>query len=83
MVKLSGAAQNTSTDQPDHSAMQGSNDMHDVQNLAQLRAELSYLNRLDERRALNVASLKRLKDARDALLDGGGQVAGNSMTRTY
>lgn len=58
--------------------MQGSNDVHDVQNLAELKAELSYLNRLDERRALNMASLKRLKDARDALLDRGGQASGDS-----
>src|SRR5687768_3276417 len=37
-------------------------------NLAQVKAELSYLNSLDERRETNVASLKRLKEARDALL---------------
>jgi hypothetical protein len=42
--------------------------MDDVLNLAQVKAELSYLNRLDERRETNVASLKRLKEARDALL---------------
>jgi hypothetical protein len=54
--------------------MQGSNDMHDVQNLARLTAELSYLNRLDERRESNVASLKRLKEARDALLGNGSDV---------
>ena len=51
--------------------------MDDVPNLAQVKAELSYLNRLDERREANVASLKRLKEARDALLHGrGGEVAG-------
>jgi hypothetical protein len=38
-----------------------------MSNLAQVKAELSYLNRLDERRETNVASLKRLKEARDAL----------------
>ena len=42
--------------------------MDDVPNLAQVKAELSYLNHLDERREFNVASLKRLKEARDALL---------------
>ena len=42
--------------------------MHDVQGLAQLTAELSYLNILDRRRKINVTSLKRLKEARDALL---------------
>lgn len=43
--------------------------MDNVPNLAQVKAELSYLNHLDERRQINVASLKRLKDARDALLN--------------
>ena len=42
--------------------------MDHVLNLAQVEAELSYLNRLDEKREINVASLKRLKQARDALL---------------
>ena len=42
--------------------------MDDVLNLAQVKAELSYINHLDERREINVASLKRLKEARDALL---------------
>ena len=44
--------------------------MDDVLNLAQVKAELSYLNRLDQRRETNVESLKRLKEARDALLSG-------------
>ncbi|NOJ40030.1 hypothetical protein [Bradyrhizobium australiense] len=42
--------------------------MDDVVNLAQVKAELSYLNDLEEKRAANVASLKRLKEACDALL---------------
>ena len=50
--------------------------MDDVLNLAQLKAELSYLNRLDERREANVANLKRLKQARDTLLGRGDEVAG-------
>jgi len=57
--------------------------MDDVPNLAQVKAELSYLNRLAERREANVASLKRLKEARDALLHGrGGEVAGGSISRS-
>lgn len=52
--------------------------MDDVLNLAQVKAELSYLNRLDERREANVANLKRLKEARDALLHEGCEVAGTS-----
>ena len=55
--------------------------MDDVPNLAQVKAELSYLNRLAERREANVASLKRLKEARDALLGRGSEVAGSSISR--
>ena len=60
----------------DQPAEQGLNRMDDVLNLAQVKAELSYLNRLDLRREINVESLKRLKEARDALLGRGGEVAG-------
>ena len=49
--------------------------MDDVLNLAQVKAELSYLNRLDQRRETSVASLKRLKEARDALLGKQGEIA--------
>jgi hypothetical protein len=51
--------------------------MDDVLNLAQVKAELSYLNRLDERREANVANLKRLKQARDALLGRRDEAAGS------
>jgi hypothetical protein len=53
--------------------------MAETLNLAQVKAELSYLNRLDEIREINVASLKRLKEARDALLGRGSEVAGGSI----
>ena len=56
--------------------------MDDVLNLAQVKAELSYLNRLAERREANVASLKRLKEARDALLGRRDEAAGGSISRT-
>jgi len=55
----------------------------DVLNLAQVKAELSYLNRLDEIRETNVASLKRLKEARDALLGRGNEVAGGSTSQKF
>ena len=55
--------------------------MDDVLNLAQVKAELSYINGLDERREINVASLKRLKEARDALLGKEGEVVGTSSGR--
>ncbi len=54
--------------------------MDDVSNLAQVKAELSYLNRLDEMREINVASLKRLKEARDALLGKEYEVSGSEPT---
>jgi hypothetical protein len=65
----------------DQPAEQGSNRMDDVLNLAQVKAELSYLNRLDLRREINVESLKRLKEARDALLGRGSEVEGVSTSR--
>lgn len=49
--------------------------MDDAVNLAQVKAELSYLHRLEQRRETNVASLKRLKEARDALLGNGCELA--------
>jgi hypothetical protein len=52
-------------------------------NLAQVKAELSYLNDLEERRGTNVASLKRLKEARDALLGRGSEVAGISNSQKF
>jgi hypothetical protein len=51
--------------------------MDHVLNLAQVEAELSYLNRLDEKREINVASLKRLKQARDALLGEEHETSGD------
>ena len=55
--------------------------MDDVQNLAQVKAELTYLARLAERHETNVASLKRLKEACDALRSKGSEVAGISTSR--
>jgi hypothetical protein len=75
-------AQDKPFEKADQPAEQGSNRMDDVPNLAQVKAELSYLNRLDERREANVASLKRLKEARDALLGRRGEVAGGSTSRS-
>lgn len=57
--------------------------MDEVLNLAQVKAELCYLKRLDEKREINVASLKRLKEARDALLDREGEVAGTSLGQVF
>jgi hypothetical protein len=74
MLKLICPAHDQAFEETDQPAEQGSNSM-DVLNLAQVKAELSYLNRLDEIRETNVASLKRLKEARDALLGRGNGVA--------
>jgi hypothetical protein len=67
----------------DQRAEQRSDSTDDALNLAQIKAELSYLNSLEERRETNVASLKRLKEARDALLGRGGEVAGISNSRKF
>jgi len=81
MLKSIRPAHDMAFEEADQPAEQGSNEMDDVLNLAQVKAELSYLNRLDERREINVASLKRLKEARDALLGKGGEVTGISTSR--
>jgi hypothetical protein len=78
-VSKSGPGRFEKADQP---AEQGSNSMDDVLNLTQVKAELSYLNRLDERREANVANLKRLKQARDALLGRRDEAAGGSISRS-
>jgi hypothetical protein len=81
MLKLVRPAHDQAFEEADQPAEQGSNEMDNAVNLAQVRAELSYLNRLDEIRETNVASLKRLKEARDALLGEGSEVAAISTSR--
>jgi len=82
MLKLIRPAHDHSVEEADQPAEQGSNSMAETLNLAQVKAELSYLNRLDQRRETNVASLKRLKEARDALLGKGSEVSGISSSRS-
>ena len=81
MLKSVRPAHDQAFEEADQPAEQGSNEMDNAVNLAQVRAELSYLNRLDEIRETNVASLKRLKEARDALLGRGSEVAEISTSR--
>jgi hypothetical protein len=81
MLKSIRPALDKAFEEADQPAEQGSNEMDNAVNLAQVRAELSYLNRLDEIRETNVASLKRLKEARDALLGRGSEVAEFSTSR--
>ena len=57
--------------------------MDDVLNLAQVEAELCHLNRLDAKREINVASLKRLKEARDALLVEEDDVEGAGLGQVF
>ena len=83
MLKLLCPTHDQAIEEADQPAEQGSNSMDDVLNLAQVKAELSYLNRLDERRETNVESLKRLKEARDALLGRGNEVAGGSTSQKF
>jgi hypothetical protein len=83
MLKSIRPAHAKTSQEADQPAEQGPNSMDDVLNLAQVKAELSHLNRLDERRETNVASLKRLKEARDALLGRGGEVTEISTLRRF
>jgi hypothetical protein len=82
MLKLARPAHDQAVEEADQPAEQGSNSMDDAL-FAQVKAELSYLNRLEERRETNVASLKRLKEARDALLGKGSEVAEISTSRRF
>ena len=79
MIKSISPAHDMAFEEADLPAEQGSNEMENAANLAQVKAELSYLNRLDEIRETNVARLKRLKEARDALLGEGSEVTGASQ----
>jgi hypothetical protein len=81
MLKLVSPTHDQPFEAADQPAEQGSNSMDDVLNLAQVKAELSYLNRLDEIRETNMESLKRLKEARDALLGRASEVAEASTSR--
>jgi hypothetical protein len=83
MLKSICPAHAKTPEEADQPAEQGPSSMDDVLNLAQVKAELSHLNRLDERRETNVASLKRLKEARDALLGRGSEVAGISTSQRF
>lgn len=83
MLKSIRRAHDMAFAEADQPAEQGSNSMDDALKFAQVKAELSYLNRLEERRETNVASLKRLKEARDALLGKGSEVAEISTSRRF
>jgi hypothetical protein len=83
MLKSIRPAHDMAFEEADQPPAQGSKEMDNAVNLAQVRAELSYLNRLDEIRETNVASLKRLKEARDALLGRGSEVAEISTSRRF
>lgn len=57
-----------SSGEADQGPEQQSPSPDDTLKLAEVMAELTYLNHLEARRESNVASLKRLKEACDALL---------------
>ena len=82
MLKSLCPAHDQAFEETDQPAEQGSNNMDDAVKLSQLKAELSYLNRLEQRRETKVANLKRLKEARDALLGKGSEVSGISSSRS-
>ena len=81
MLKSIRPAHDQPFEEADQPAEQGSNNMDDAVKLSQLKAELSYLNRLEQRRETKVANLKRLKEARDALLGKRSEVSGISTSR--
>jgi hypothetical protein len=81
MLKSIRPAHDQAFEEANQPAEQGSKRMANALNLAQVKAELSYLNDLEERRGTNVASLKRLKEARDALLGRGSEVVGISSSQ--
>jgi hypothetical protein len=83
MLKSIYPAHAKTIEEDDQREQQRPNSTDDALNLAQVKAELSYLNRLEERRESNVASLKRLKEARDALLGEGIEVTGISTSRRF
>lgn len=81
MLKSACAAHDHALEEANQPAEQGSNNMDDVQNLAEVKAELSYLARLEEIHEINVASLKRLKEACDALRGKGSEATEVSTSR--
>ncbi|KRR20886.1 hypothetical protein [Bradyrhizobium retamae] len=70
MVRSIRLVQDKSPDEVDQRAERPLS-QEDASKLAEIMAELTYLDHLEATRASNVASLKRLKDACDALLDSG------------
>ena len=83
MLKQACAAHDHALEEANQPAEQGSNSMDDVQNLAQVKAELTYLVRLEQRHETNVASLKRLKEACDALRGMGSDVTGTPVSQKF
>ena len=81
MRKSVRAAHDHALEEANQPAEQGSNNMDDVQNLAEVKAELTYLARLEEIHEINVTSLKRLKEACDALRGKGSEVTGTPISQ--
>ena len=75
MLKSIRLIHDKTVEQADWRSAERSRGMDAVLKLAQVTAELSYLDRLEKRHETNMASLKRLKEARDALLGKGNGVA--------
>ena len=71
MARSVRLVQDKSPDETDQRAEQRRLSPEETLKLAEIMAELTYLDHLEAMRASNVANLKRLKDACDALLDSG------------
>ena len=70
MVRSIGLVQDGSPDDADRRAGRPPS-QEDASKLAEVMAELTYLDHLEAKRESNVASLKRLKEACDALMESG------------
>jgi hypothetical protein len=71
MVRSMRLVHDNRSEDADQRVEQRSLSKDDVSKLAEVMAELTYLDHLEARRESNVTSLKRLKEACDALLESG------------
>ena len=81
MLKSIRLVHDKASEETDQRVEQGLIRVDDALKLAAVRAELSYLNILEQRRETNVASLRRLKEACDALRGEGSEAGGISTSR--
>ena len=79
MIRSMSLVHNNDCEEADQRAERRTLSPDDASKLAEVMAELTYLNHLEARRDSNVASLKRLKEACDALLKSGFAVLDSTL----